>query len=61
MTFSAFGLTNTVWAVILPSLLNPFGVYLMHVYARDAVPDDVPYRCSRTSARAFLSGVPVFS
>jgi multiple sugar transport system permease protein len=39
--FSRLGLTNTVWAVILPSLLNPFGVYLMHVYARDAVPDEI--------------------
>lgn len=39
--FSGLGLTNTVWAVILPSLLNPFGVYLMHVYARDAVPDEI--------------------
>src|SRR5690606_32422712 len=41
MMFSEFGLTNTIWAVILPSLLNPFGVYLMHVYARDAVPDEI--------------------
>ncbi|MFI6064308.1 carbohydrate ABC transporter permease [Micromonospora sp. NPDC051227] len=39
--FSRLGMTNTVWAVILPSLLNPFGVYLMHVYARDAVPDEL--------------------
>lgn len=39
--FSQLGLTNTIWAVILPSLLNPFGVYLMHVYARDAVPDEI--------------------
>ena len=39
--FSKVGLTNTIWAVILPSLLNPFGVYLMHVYARDAVPDEL--------------------
>ncbi|MFF5217900.1 carbohydrate ABC transporter permease [Micromonospora sp. NPDC000442] len=39
--FARLGLTNTVWAVILPSLLNPFGVYLMHVYARDAVPDEI--------------------
>jgi len=39
--FSQFGLTNTIWAVILPTLLNPFGVYLMHVYARDAVPDEL--------------------
>ncbi|MEV4472010.1 carbohydrate ABC transporter permease [Nonomuraea salmonea] len=41
MMFSEFGLTNTIWAVILPSLLNPFGVYLMHVYARDAVPNEI--------------------
>lgn len=43
-TFTLFanaGLTNTMWAVILPSLLNPFGVYLMFVYASDAVPDEL--------------------
>ena len=34
-------LTNTIWAVILPSLLSPFGVYLMRVYAADAVPDEL--------------------
>jgi len=34
-------LTNTVWAVILPSLLNPFGVYLMRVYAFEAVPTEL--------------------
>jgi multiple sugar transport system permease protein len=39
--FSVAGLTNTIWAVIIPSLLNPFGVYLMAVYARDAVPDEL--------------------
>jgi multiple sugar transport system permease protein len=39
--FSQVGLTNTIWAVILPTLLNPFGVYLMHVYARDSVPDEL--------------------
>lgn len=39
--FSQMGLTNTIWAVILPTLLNPFGVYLMHVYARDAMPDEL--------------------
>jgi multiple sugar transport system permease protein len=41
MMFSEFGLTNTIWAVILPSLLNPFGVYLIHIYARDAVPSEI--------------------
>jgi multiple sugar transport system permease protein len=34
-------LTNTIWAVIFPSLLNPFGVYLMYVYAKDAVADEL--------------------
>jgi multiple sugar transport system permease protein len=34
-------LTDTIWAVILPSLLNPFGVYLMRVYIGDAVPDEL--------------------
>jgi multiple sugar transport system permease protein len=34
-------LTDTVWAVILPSLLSPFGVYLMRVYVADAVPDEL--------------------
>lgn len=35
------GLTNTIWSIILPSLLNPFGVYLMYVYAKDALPDEL--------------------
>jgi multiple sugar transport system permease protein len=34
-------LTDTVWAVILPSLLSPFGVYLMRVYASAAIPDEL--------------------
>jgi len=38
---SNLGLTDTIWAVILPALLNPFGVYLMQVYAKDAVPDEL--------------------
>jgi multiple sugar transport system permease protein len=38
---SQLKLTDTIWAVILPSLLNPFGVYLMQVYASDAVADEL--------------------
>ncbi len=34
-------LTDTVWAVILPSLLSPFGVYLMRVYTATGVPDEL--------------------
>lgn len=39
LLFANAGLTNTPWAVILPSLVSPFGVYLMRVYAADAVDD----------------------
>ena len=38
---SNYGLINTAWAVILPSLLNPFGVYLMRIYTQDAIPDEM--------------------
>ena len=41
MLLSQYGLINTPWAVILPSLLSPFGVYLMRVYTQDAVPDEM--------------------
>jgi multiple sugar transport system permease protein len=41
MLFSQAGLTNTNWSVIFPTLLNPFGVYLMAVYTRDSVPDEL--------------------
>lgn len=39
LLFSQAGLTNTPWAIIIPSLVSPFGVYLMRVYAADAIPD----------------------
>ena len=41
LLFSRFGLTDTPWAVILPSLVSPFGVYLMRVYAAGAIPDSL--------------------
>jgi multiple sugar transport system permease protein len=41
MLLNSMALTNTVWAVLLPSLLNPFGVYLMRVYIQDSVPDEL--------------------
>jgi multiple sugar transport system permease protein len=41
LLFSNVGLVNTPWAVILPSLINPFGLYLMRIYAQDAVPDSL--------------------
>jgi multiple sugar transport system permease protein len=41
LLFAQVGLVNTPWAIILPSLVNPFGLFLMRVYAQDAVPDHV--------------------
>jgi multiple sugar transport system permease protein len=41
LLFAEVGLVNTPWAIILPSLVNPFGLYLMRVYAADAVPDSL--------------------
>ena len=41
LMFSQLGLTNTPWAIILPSLISPFGLYLIWTYAMDAVPTEV--------------------
>jgi len=41
LLFSSAGLTNTPFAVIIPSLVSPFGVYLMRVYAAESVPDSL--------------------
>jgi len=41
LLFSTVGITNTPLAVILPSLVSPFSVFLMRVYAADAVPDSL--------------------
>ncbi|MGO3885826.1 MAG: carbohydrate ABC transporter permease [Mycetocola sp.] len=41
LMFSQLGLTNTPWAIIIPSLISPFGLYLMWVFAADAVPTEL--------------------
>jgi len=41
LLFSKVGLTNTVWAIIIPSLISPFGLYLMWVYATEAIPAEL--------------------
>lgn len=41
MVISKMHLTNTYWAVLLPSLLSPFGVFLARIYATDAVPNEL--------------------
>ncbi|MBO0594535.1 carbohydrate ABC transporter permease [Nesterenkonia sp. E16_7] len=41
LMFSEMGLTNTPWAVIIPTLISPFGLYLMWIYAADSIPRDL--------------------
>ncbi|MHA6757422.1 carbohydrate ABC transporter permease [Streptacidiphilus sp. PAMC 29251] len=41
LMFSKMGLTNTPWAVIIPSLVSPFGLYLMWVFAAEAIPTEL--------------------
>lgn len=41
LMFSKLGLTNTVWAILIPALASPFGLYLMYVYSQDSVPDSL--------------------
>ncbi|MDG4856889.1 carbohydrate ABC transporter permease, partial [Streptomyces sp. T-3] len=41
LMFSEMGLTNTPWAIIIPSLISPFGLYLMWTFATDAVPKEL--------------------
>ena len=41
LLMSKFGLTDTIWAVLLPSMLNPMGVYLMRIYCHESLPDEM--------------------
>jgi multiple sugar transport system permease protein len=41
LLFSDLHLTNTPWSVILPSLVSPLGLYLIWVYASEAVPTEL--------------------
>ncbi len=41
LLFNSANITNTPWAIIVPSLVTPFGVFLMRVYSADAVPDSL--------------------
>jgi len=41
LMYSKIGLVNTPWAIIIPSLINPFGLYLMWIFARDAIPNEL--------------------
>jgi multiple sugar transport system permease protein len=41
LMFAEIGLTNNPLAIILPSLVSPFGIYLMRIYAESSVPTEL--------------------
>jgi multiple sugar transport system permease protein len=41
LLFAKLGLTNTPWAMIIPSLISPFGLYLMWIFSEQAVPTEL--------------------
>lgn len=41
LLFSQLGLTNTVWAVLIPSLVSPFGLFLMWSFAQESIPTEL--------------------
>ncbi len=41
MMFHGMGLVDTVWAILIPSMVSPFGVFLGNVYATSSVPTEL--------------------
>ncbi|MBT1173194.1 carbohydrate ABC transporter permease [Bifidobacterium sp. MA2] len=41
LLFAKLGLTNTPWAMIIPSLVSTFGLYLMWIFSEQAVPTEL--------------------
>lgn len=41
LLFAKVGLTNTPWAMIIPSLISPFGLYLMWTFSDSSVPTEL--------------------
>ncbi len=41
LLFAKLNLTNTPAAMIIPSLISPFGLYLMWIFSEQAVPDEL--------------------
>jgi multiple sugar transport system permease protein len=54
LLFSKVGLINNPLGFILPSLVSPFGIYLMRIYAESAVPSDLMEAARIDGAGEFL-------
>ena len=55
LMFSQLGLTNTPWAVIIPSLITPFGLYLMWTFSSEAIPAELLEAARIDGASEFLT------
>ncbi|MFD8264478.1 carbohydrate ABC transporter permease [Streptomyces althioticus] len=53
LMFSGVGLIDSPLAVLLPSVVSPFGVYLCRVFAAQSVPDEVLEACRIDGASEF--------
>ena len=51
---SKLNFVNTVWSVILPSVLFPFGVFLVRVFIQESVPDEILQAARIDRAGEFL-------
>jgi multiple sugar transport system permease protein len=54
LMFAELGFTNNPLSIILPSLVSPFGIYLMRIYAEAAVPSDLIEAARIDGANEFL-------
>lgn len=41
LMLAQIGLTNTYWAVLLPQIISPYGIYLARIYSAGSVPSEV--------------------
>lgn len=41
LLFSKLNLVNSVWSVVLPALLSPFGAFLIRVYVEQSIPEEI--------------------
>ena len=57
MVISKVGLTNSYWAVLLPSLLSPLGVFLARIFAADAIPSDLLDAAGERQANVLQPGL----
>jgi len=41
LMLSKLNMANSIWSVILPSILSPFGTFLFRVYIEESIPEEI--------------------